>query len=73
MRLPKARALRTKTFARHWFHIAHLMVEGQKMSKSLRNLHTVEELVERGYKTQEVPLCSVVRELPATSASLSIQ
>ena len=43
-----------KTFARHWFHIAHLMVEGQKMSKSLRNLHTVEELVERGYKTQEV-------------------
>ena len=24
------------------------------MSKSLRNLHTVEELVERGYKTQEV-------------------
>ena len=24
-----------KTFARHWFHIAHLMVESQKMSKSL--------------------------------------
>jgi cysteinyl-tRNA synthetase len=24
-----------KTFARHWFHIAHLMVEGKKMSKSL--------------------------------------
>ena len=43
-----------KTFARHWFHIAHLMVEGQKMSKSLGNLHTVEELAERGYKAQEV-------------------
>ena len=43
-----------KTFARHWFHIAHLMVEGQKMSKSLGNLHTVEELAERGYKAREV-------------------
>lgn len=43
-----------KTFARHWFHIAHLMVEGKKMSKSLGNLHTLEELSEQGYKPQEV-------------------
>ena len=43
-----------KTFARHWFHIAHLMVEGQKMSKSLGNLHTLQDLVEKGYKAQEV-------------------
>ena len=43
-----------KTFARHWFHIAHLMVEGRKMSKSLGNLHTLEELSEKGYSAQEV-------------------
>ena len=43
-----------KTFARHWFHIAHLMVEGQKMSKSLGNLYTLEDLAEKGYKPQEV-------------------
>ena len=27
-------------FAKHWFHGAHLMVEGGKMSKSLGNLYT---------------------------------
>jgi len=43
-----------KTFVRHWFHIAHLMVEGKKMSKSLGNLHTLEELKEKGYQAQEV-------------------
>ena len=43
-----------KTFARHWFHIAHLMVEGQKMSKSLGNLYTLEDLAEKGYRPQEV-------------------
>ena len=43
-----------KTFARHWFHIAHLMVEGQKMSKSLGNLYTLKDLVGKGYKKQEV-------------------
>ena len=43
-----------KTFARHWFHIAHLMVEGQKMSKSLGNLYTLSDLAERGYQPQEI-------------------
>ena len=43
-----------KTFARHWFHIAHLMVEGQKMSKSLGNLYTLEDLEEKGYKPEEI-------------------
>lgn len=35
-------------FARHWFHCAHLMVEGQKMSKSLGNLYTLDQLREKG-------------------------
>lgn len=43
-----------KTFARHWFHIAHLMVEGQKMSKSLGNLYTLSDLAEKGYQPQEI-------------------
>ena len=43
-----------KIFARHWFHIAHLMVEGRKMSKSLSNLHTLEELDQKEYLAQEV-------------------
>ncbi len=43
-----------RTFARHWFHSAHLMVEGKKMSKSLGNLFTLADLVERGYHPMEV-------------------
>ena len=38
-----------KTFAGHWFHITHLMVEGQKMSKSLGNLYTLNDIEERGF------------------------
>ncbi len=41
-------------FARHWFHIAHLMVDGGKMSKSLGNLYTLEDLATRGYTPAEV-------------------
>jgi cysteinyl-tRNA synthetase len=41
-------------FAAHWFHIAHLMVDGGKMSKSLGNLYTLEDLKARGYSAAEV-------------------
>jgi cysteinyl-tRNA synthetase len=41
-------------FAAHWFHIAHLMVDGGKMSKSLGNLYTLEDLKARGYTASEV-------------------
>jgi cysteinyl-tRNA synthetase len=43
-----------KGFARHWFHIAHLRIEGEKMSKSLGNLYTLEEIEEWGYTGQEL-------------------
>lgn len=36
-------------FARHWMHIAHLMVDSGKMSKSLGNLYTLADLGHRGY------------------------
>ena len=52
--IAQVEATTNKTFARHWFHIAHLMVEGKKMSKSLGNLYTLEELSEQGYSPQEV-------------------
>jgi cysteinyl-tRNA synthetase len=48
-----------KPFAKHWFHNAHLMVEGQKMSKSLGNLYTVEELREKGFTPMEVRYCLI--------------
>jgi len=39
---------------RYWFHSAHLMVEGQKMSKSLGNLYTLDDLLQKGYTAREV-------------------
>ncbi len=41
-------------YVRYWFHSAHLMVEGQKMSKSLGNLFTLEQLVEKGYSPAQI-------------------
>ena len=38
-----------RTFANLWLHAAHLLVEGEKMSKSLGNCYTIPELVERGH------------------------
>ena len=52
--IAQSEAVTGKTFARHWFHIAHLMVEGQKMSKSLGNLYTLQDLFGMGFKEQEV-------------------
>ena len=38
------------TFARVWAHVEHLFVEGEKMSKSLGNVHTLSEITARGYR-----------------------
>ena len=37
------------TFARHWYHSEHLLVDGKKMSKSLGNLYTLDQLKEMGH------------------------
>lgn len=37
------------TFARHWYHSEHLLVDGKKMSKSLGNLYTLDDLVAKGH------------------------
>ena len=36
------------SFARFWFHTRHLVVEGQKMSKSKGNFFTVREIMSKG-------------------------
>jgi cysteinyl-tRNA synthetase len=48
--IAQSEASNGKPFARHWMHNAHLMVEGQKMSKSLGNLFTVSDAIARGYE-----------------------
>ena len=41
-------------FVRHWVHSEHLIVDGQKMSKSLGNQYTLKDLVDRGYAARAV-------------------
>lgn len=38
-----------REFSRHWYHSEHLLVDGKKMSKSLGNLYTLDDLVAKGY------------------------
>jgi cysteinyl-tRNA synthetase len=41
-------------FVKHWVHIAHLLVEGRKMSKSLGNYFTLRDLLEKGFTGREI-------------------
>ena len=41
-------------FVRYWLHSAHLLVEGQKMSKSLGNFYTLRDLLNKGFTGREV-------------------
>jgi cysteinyl-tRNA synthetase len=41
-------------FVRYWLHCAHLLVDGQKMSKSLGNFYTLPNLLEKGYSGREI-------------------
>jgi len=36
-------------FFRYWIHCAHLLVEGGKMSKSLKNFYTIDDIVDKGF------------------------
>ncbi len=43
-----------KQFVRYWMHAEHLLVEGEKMSKSLGNFFTLRDLFAKGYKPSAV-------------------
>src|SRR5688500_10248733 len=48
--IAQAEGATKETFSRFWFHVEHLFVEGEKMSKSLGNVHTVPEVIARGHR-----------------------
>ncbi len=43
-----------KSFARHWFHVRFLLVEGRKMSKSEGNFFTLRDLLLKGYRASAI-------------------
>src|SRR4030088_1906095 len=52
--IAQSEALTGKQFARFWLHSEHLIVEGQKMSKSLGNFFTLRDLLEMEYQPEVI-------------------
>ncbi len=43
-----------KKFSRYWVHGRHLLVDGQKMSKSKGNFYRLEDILERGFSAMDL-------------------
>ena len=52
--IAQSESLTGKTFARHWMHVRFLLVEGEKMSKSLGNFYTLRDLLVKGHKASSI-------------------
>ena len=52
--IAQSESLTGQPFARFWLHAEFLMVEGQKMAKSLGNYFTLRDLIGRGYKPEVI-------------------
>ena len=52
--IAQSEAVTGKKFVRYWMHCKHLMVDGQKMSKSLGNFYTLRDVLAKGYTGREV-------------------
>ncbi len=52
--IAQSEALTHKTFARHWLHVRFLLIESDKMSKSLGNFHTLRDLILMGQKPSTI-------------------
>jgi len=47
--IAQAEAATGEQFVKYWAHHNHMHVDGQKMSKSINNIHTVENITEKGF------------------------
>lgn len=54
-------ALTGRQFTRYWLHCEHLLIEGKKMSKTLRNYFTLRDMLKRGYSPIAVRLLLLSR------------
>ncbi len=54
--IAESEAATGKKFVRYWLHAEHLLVDGQKMSKSLGNFYTLRDLFAQGHKPSSIRL-----------------
>ncbi|MGB7598893.1 MAG: cysteine--tRNA ligase [Candidatus Sulfotelmatobacter sp.] len=52
--IAQSESLTGKMFAHFWFHVRFLLVEGEKMSKSLGNFYTLRDLVLKGHRPSSI-------------------
>lgn len=52
--IAQSESLTSKIFARHWMHVRFLLVEGEKMSKSVGNFFTLRDLLVKGHKPSSI-------------------
>ncbi len=52
--IAQSEAATGKPFVKIWLHAEHLMVEGEKMSKSLGNFYTLRDLFKKGHKPSTI-------------------
>jgi len=52
--IAQSESLTGQPFARFWLHAEFLMVEGQKMSKSLGNYYTLRDLMAKGHQPEAI-------------------
>jgi len=52
--IAQSEAATGKTFSRYWMHVRFLLVEGQKMSKSLGNFYTLRDLILKDHKPSSI-------------------
>jgi cysteinyl-tRNA synthetase len=52
--IAQAEAAYGKKFVNYWLHNEHLIVNGEKMSKSLGNFFTLKDLLEKGYEPMAI-------------------
>jgi cysteinyl-tRNA synthetase len=52
--IAQSEAITGRQFVRLWLHSEHLIVEGQKMSKSLGNFFTLRDLLDQGYQPEAI-------------------
>ena len=52
--IAQSEAATGKNFSRYWMHVRFLLVEGQKMSKSLGNSYTPRDLMLKGHKASSI-------------------
>ncbi len=52
--IAQSEAATGKPFVQFWLHAEHLIVNGEKMSKSLGNFYTLRDLIAKGYKPSAI-------------------